>query len=73
MLETITRKTGNSIAITIPSELMPHVNESYIIAKTSNGGFVLVPKINNPLDDLPDDFNMEDVFAESAPQGREIF
>ena len=72
MLETQTRKTGNSISITIPAELNAQLNQKFIIAKTTNGGFVLVPKRSNPLDELPDNFHMEDEFQDSSISGNEV-
>lgn len=48
MLQSRTRKVGNSIMISIPKELSPEANNEYIIVKTKSGAFIMTPKLPNP-------------------------
>jgi len=72
MFETTVRKIGNSVAVTIPAEFKIQANKTFIISRTGNGGLVLVPKSENPLELLPGDFEMSDEFETSLPSGREV-
>lgn len=72
MYQATTRKIGSSVTITIPKELHAEVNKIYLISKNRDGSFVLVPKIENPLDQLSKDFKSEDFFSDDA-SGREVF
>lgn len=48
MLNSKTRKVGNSIMISIPAELSPVANKEYVITRTKSGAIILAPKISNP-------------------------
>lgn len=48
MLNTTTRKVGNSIMVSIPAELSPAVNQKYVITKMKNGTIIMTPKLANP-------------------------
>lgn len=48
MAESTIRKIGNSIMVSIPKELKPENEKTYIMKKTSNGTILMVPKIKNP-------------------------
>lgn len=51
MLLVTSRKVGNSVSISIPSELNPKIGQQYLIYKSKNGSLTLVPKIKNPFKD----------------------
>ncbi|MDR0199749.1 MAG: AbrB family transcriptional regulator [Streptococcaceae bacterium] len=72
MLEMRTRKVGASVAITLPKELNIPVDKDFIVSKTADGSLIFVPKIKNPLDELPDDFVMADEFSEAVLTESEI-
>jgi antitoxin component of MazEF toxin-antitoxin module len=48
MLTAKTRKVGNSIAISIPSQLSVEPGVEYVVYKSNNGAITLAPKIQNP-------------------------
>lgn len=48
MLTAKTRKVGNSIAISIPSQLSVEPGVEYVVYKSKQGAITLAPKIQNP-------------------------
>ncbi|HIY58778.1 MAG TPA: AbrB/MazE/SpoVT family DNA-binding domain-containing protein [Candidatus Tetragenococcus pullicola] len=48
MLTAKTRKVGNSVAISIPSQLSVEPGTEYVVYKSKRGGITLAPKIPNP-------------------------
>lgn len=48
MLTAKTRKVGNSIAISIPSQLCVEAGVEYVVYKNKSGAITLAPKIQNP-------------------------
>jgi len=75
MLETKTRKQGNSTVIGIPSQLNVEVNAVYFASKDKHGNILLVPKLEDPYaDKLPHMSWHEETEWEElwSPQGREV-
>lgn len=49
MMHTVTtRKVGNSVAISIPSEFKIETGKEYLIHKSKDGSITMVPKMKNP-------------------------
>lgn len=48
MVSAVTRKVGNSVSVSIPSELNVKVGTEYIFHKSKNGAITMVPKVTNP-------------------------
>ena len=75
MLETKTRKQGNSIVITLPAsnDNMPQSNQEYLVKYSDDGSINLVPKIKDPFaTGKIGEFYDKDEWSNINPEGREL-
>lgn len=48
MITGTTRKIGNSVGVSIPSEFKVPVGQQYIFHQSPDGSIIVVPKVKNP-------------------------
>lgn len=48
MITGTTRKIGNSVGVSIPSEFKVPVGQQYIFHQSPDGSITMVPKVKNP-------------------------
>lgn len=48
MITGTTRKIGNSVGVSIPSEFKVPVGQQYIFHQSPDGSITMVPKVDNP-------------------------
>lgn len=69
----ITRKLGNSVAITLPKRLNVAVGQEYIIIKKQSGAITSIPKVADYFANAePDEFYTPELNVGYTPYGSEV-